>query len=165
MWRGGLSAPGSVFVHADLPLISDDGSSPLLHELVHTALGARGDDDADWIVEGIAEFYSLELLGRSNTLSESRLKSAFDKAAARARGARGQGAQSRTTARGVTFFRRLDASLRTRTEGKKSLDDVVRVLASHREAITAERFADAFSAATGLDFAEFARGPLARGRL
>ena len=41
MWRGGLSGPGSVFLHADRPLITNDLTSPLLHELVHATLGIR----------------------------------------------------------------------------------------------------------------------------
>ena len=52
MWRGGLSAPGSLFVHSQLPLISENRTSTLLHELVHIAMGIHGDDTSDWIVEG-----------------------------------------------------------------------------------------------------------------
>src|SRR5262249_10253775 len=41
MWRGGLSGPGSLFLHAHRPLITEDGPSPLLHEVMHVALGLR----------------------------------------------------------------------------------------------------------------------------
>ncbi|MCZ7620746.1 MAG: hypothetical protein M5U32_21410 [Myxococcota bacterium] len=52
MWRGGLSGPNSAYLHASLPLISEDGTSPLLHEMVHVWMGARSGADGDWIVEG-----------------------------------------------------------------------------------------------------------------
>ena len=74
MWRGGLSGPASMFLHSDRPLISENRTSTLLHELVHIALGIRGDEESDWIVEGLAEFYSLETLRRSGSISAQRLQ-------------------------------------------------------------------------------------------
>ena len=62
MWRGGLSGPGSIYLHSDRPLVTDDATSPLLHELVHTSMSARADDSFDWIVEGMAEYFSMDLL-------------------------------------------------------------------------------------------------------
>ena len=56
MWRGGLSAPYSLYLHADRPLISENSTSTLLHEVVHSTLRLRAADGYDWIVEGIAEF-------------------------------------------------------------------------------------------------------------
>ena len=41
MWRGGLSAPKSAYLHASLPLISEDATSPALHEVMHVLLRAR----------------------------------------------------------------------------------------------------------------------------
>jgi len=72
MWRGALSAPNSLYIHADRPLISENGTSTLLHELMHIALGrdtVRGDD---WILEGLAEYYSIELLRRTGTVTPRR---------------------------------------------------------------------------------------------
>ena len=77
MWRGGLSGPSSMFLHSDRPLISENRTSTLLHELVHIALGIRGDEESDWIVEGLAELYSLETLRRSGGISEQRYKQAL----------------------------------------------------------------------------------------
>ena len=37
MWRGGLSGPGSLFLHADRPMISENGTSTLVHEMMHVA--------------------------------------------------------------------------------------------------------------------------------
>ncbi|MEM9058068.1 MAG: hypothetical protein AAGD86_11350 [Pseudomonadota bacterium] len=60
LWRGGLSGPASVYLHADRPLISENGTSTLLHELVHVACGWRAAPGDDWIVEGVAEYYAIE---------------------------------------------------------------------------------------------------------
>ena len=70
MWRGGLSAPASLFLHADRPLISENATSALLHEVMHVALGVQARDGFDWIVEGLAEYYSIELLRRGRAITD-----------------------------------------------------------------------------------------------
>jgi hypothetical protein len=72
MWRGGLSGPGSAYLHAGRPLISENGTSALLHELVHIATAPSAAAQDDWIVEGLAEYYSLEILRRTGGISERR---------------------------------------------------------------------------------------------
>lgn len=116
MWRGGLSAPGSTWIHADRPLISENGTSPLLHELTHVFTEIRGTDPDDWIGEGIAEFYSLEIGRRSGLISPAR----FDKAIAAARrsgekiGALRGGESTRDrTRKAVALFADLDAELQS----------------------------------------------------
>jgi len=127
MWRGGLSAPASLFIHADRPLISENGTSTLLHEIMHIALGLRATDSDDWIVEGLAEYFSLELLRRSGTLSRSRHDRArtsqqeWSKSSARLCGGPSTGA---TTARAVAVFIELDEELRKASDGEYNLDDV-----------------------------------------
>ncbi len=74
MWRGGLSAPGSLYLHVDRPLISENATSTLIHELIHLAGVHSAADDADWIVEGLAEYYSLLILKRTGGISESRFQ-------------------------------------------------------------------------------------------
>ena len=69
--------PASVFLHADRPLISENGTSTLLHELVHVAMGAHAQRGSDWVVEGFAELYSLELLVRSGTISHRHYRDAL----------------------------------------------------------------------------------------
>lgn len=81
MWRGGLSAPDSLWLHAARPLISENGTSPLLHELTHVFTGIRGGERDDWIAEGLAEYYSLDIGRRAGLISRQR----FDKAIAAAR--------------------------------------------------------------------------------
>jgi len=59
--------------------LSENGSSTLVHELVHVATRLEAEKGGDWIVEGIAEYYSLKLMWRSGTLTDSRYKAMFDK--------------------------------------------------------------------------------------
>jgi hypothetical protein len=139
MWRGGLSGPQSVFVHADRPLITTDVTSPLLHELVHMALRIRGGPGDDWIVEGLAELYSLELLVRSRTISRRRYDRALERLAEegrRAEGLRAESAAGPVTALAVTTFRALDREIRASTGGTRDLDEVVREIARRRGTIT-----------------------------
>ena len=142
MWRGGLSGPASLYLHADRPLISGNSTSTVLHELVHVAQGYRAASDEDWIVEGIAEFYTLEIMRRSGTISEKRYERGMDKLdewsteSATLQAERSSGAR---TAKGVTVIRELDSELRERSGGKYSLDDVARQLAEDGNPVTAER--------------------------
>ncbi|MFY2763593.1 hypothetical protein [Arenimonas sp. MALMAid1274] len=136
MWRGGLSGPRSLFLHADRPLISENGTSTLTHELTHVITRIRGADGDDWIAEGLAEFYSIELLRRAGLLSEARADKAQAWMANHGKAVktltRNRSAGPRT-ARAVQLFNALDAEIRARTKGKRSLDDVVRALIPLRE--------------------------------
>lgn len=139
LWRGGLSAPNSLFLHADRPLVSENGTSALLHELTHVITRIHGARNDDWIAEGIAEFYSIEIFRRAGALSDSRyartrqdLKD-WSKAVKSLRVKRSTGP---VTARAVLLLQDLDKEIRTRTKEAKSLDDVVRELMKRRTVST-----------------------------
>lgn len=141
MWRGGLSGPRSLFIHASRPLVSENGTSTLVHEMTHVVTRLRGADGADWIAEGLAEFYSIELPRRSGLLSDRRARKAFAWMADHGRGVQalaGDHARGETTARAVQLFHELDEEIRAGTGGDKSLDDVVRALMPHREVSIAQ---------------------------
>jgi hypothetical protein len=163
MWRGGLSGPNSVFVHASLPLISRDGTSPLLHELMHATLGISPGPGGDWIVEGLAEAYSLELLVRSRTFSKKRYQKVLAQIAARGREAprlevdRSSGA---TTARAVTVLRALDREILDGSRGVRSLDDVVRILYQQQGEVTTQRLRQIAEDLSGRDLRAFFRREL-----
>jgi hypothetical protein len=128
MWRGALSAPASLFIHADRPLISENATSTLLHEVMHVVSGLDSDDGYDWIVEGMAEYYSLELLYRSDTISKSRYVAARNSQREWAKDATalcGNASSGATTALAVTLFAELDEELRSRAGNTQSLDDVL----------------------------------------
>lgn len=139
MWRGGLSGPASIFLHSERPLISENRTSPLLHELVHVALGIHGDKESDWIVEGLAEFYSVQTLRRSGGIGQKRYEQAIDnlkKWAQRAPSLFARSSTGATTARAVLVFQQVDAEIRSLTGGAASLDDVARKLADDRGEIS-----------------------------
>ena len=145
MWRGGLSGPRSLYLHQDRPLISENGSSTPAHELVHVVTRLRGADDDDWIVEGLAEYYSIELPRRAGLLSDSRAKKAFVWMREHGEGVdRLDTDRSReeTTARAVALFADLAAEIERATDGKRDLDDVVRRLLPDRE-VSREALRDA----------------------
>lgn len=82
MWRGALSGPNAFYIHPQRPLISENATSTILHELVHLATRWQASPGDDWIVEGIAEFYGLEILRRSGGISEQRYLSSLEKLSA-----------------------------------------------------------------------------------
>jgi len=127
MWRGGLSGPGSLYIHADRPLISANGTSTMLHELVHLAQGYRAVPGQDWIVEALAEFYTLEIMRRSGTLSGMDYKQGLEKLESWAGEEdilEADESSGPRTAKGVAVMQALDDELREMTAGRYSLDDV-----------------------------------------
>ena len=136
MWRGGLSGPRSLFLHAGRPLVSENGTSSLVHELFHAVTRIRGVRGDDWIAEGLAEYYSIELPRRAGLLSASRYEKAlawmqhFSRGVERLRARR---ADARTTARAALLLHELDREIGEHSGGKASLDDVVRALIPVRE--------------------------------
>ncbi len=152
MFRGGLSGPSSLFLHADRPLISENRTSTLLHELVHLATGLYGDDESDWIVEGLAEYYSLETLRRSGTISERRYGESIERLARWARKSKSlfrEHSTGATTARAVIVFKGVDQEIRRLTDGRASLDDVARRLAEKRGMVSLERLQSIAADVTG----------------
>lgn len=139
MWRGALSAPGSIFIHADRPLISENATSTLVHEVVHVAIGITAASGFDWIVEGLAEYYSLELLQRGGAITPRRYQRALEKQTQWATDAEELCTAQSTgavTALAVITFRQLDKEIRKKSGGKLSLDTVVAELAASRSRIT-----------------------------
>lgn len=141
MWRGGLSGPRSLFIHADLPLISENATSTLLHEIVHVVARVDAAAGGDWIVEGLAEYYGMELLRRSRTISNERFRDAV--ADQREWGRKAEAlcdgpSTGAVTARAVAVMADLDAEMRGGSGGRRGLDDVLRGLAAHDAGISVE---------------------------
>jgi hypothetical protein len=160
MWRGGLSGPGSLFLHAHRPLISEDGTSPVLHEVVHAALRLQPGTDGDWAIEGLAEYYSLQALGRSGTVSPERMEEAYQSLAKR--GAEAAHLRSGTisgagTARAVTVLRALDQRIRDATDQTRSLDDVARLLVREGGTVSTARVQELAQQVSGQDLSAFFR--------
>jgi predicted metalloprotease with PDZ domain len=152
MWRGGLSAPNSFFLHIERPLVSENGTSTLVHEMVHVVTRIRGAANDDWIAEGLAEYYAIELLRRAGGISDHRLErireqlTRWSRDVERLRVRRSSGP---ITARAALLFMDLDREIRNRTDGAKNLDDVTRALIKRREVSLTELRATAELVAGG----------------
>ncbi|MWV15806.1 hypothetical protein F3I16_07045 [Pseudomonas sp. L-22-4S-12] len=131
MWRGGLSAPNSLFMHSDRPLISENGTSSLVHELVHVFSRIRDTDRSDWISEGLAEYYAIELMRRAGGMSEDRYQAIRKKLIGWSKpveSLRTEESNGAVTARAVLLLQELDREIRKHTNNQRSLDDVTRGL-------------------------------------
>ena len=139
MWRGGLSAPNSLYIHADRPLLSENATSSLLHEMVHVLMPIATVDEYDWIDEGIAEYVTLEILRRSGTISVPRFQASITKFADRGQDVdslltnRASGA---VTARAVAIFHNVDNELQTLTDGRRDIFDLIRQLMKRSSPVT-----------------------------
>ncbi|WP_075185926.1 hypothetical protein [Teredinibacter haidensis] len=132
-WRGGLSAGNSLYVHADRPIVSENGTSTLLHELVHMVTGIHGQKNNDWIAEGLAEYYGIELLLRSGGMNEKRHKKILQELKLRTKGVKSLRvgyANGAVTAAAVLLFADLSREIRTSSNQRYSLDDLVQRLMS-----------------------------------
>jgi len=139
MWRGGRSGPSSMFLHTDRPLISENGSSTLVHEMAHLISGIHAADGDDWIAEGMAEFYAIEMLRRSGLLSEARASRAFTWKQKHGRAIKtliSNHSSRERTARAVSLIQALDAEIRKRSRDRYSIDDVFRPLAGRSDVST-----------------------------
>lgn len=140
MWRGGLSASNSLFLHTDRPLVSENGTSPLLHELTHMVTRISGKEtetiNDDWIAEGLAEFYSFELLYRADGMTKARrmkIIKGLEKWGAEVKHLRKSKSTGAVTARAVVLLDALDQEIRKRSKKKYSIDDVTRELMKIRK--------------------------------
>jgi len=134
MWRGALSGPASLFLHAERPLVSENGTSTVLHELVHVAMQREAALDADWIDEGLAEYLALVLLHEAGGLTDRRFRVALDdqriwgESASQLEEINSRGA---ATAKAVTVFAQLHNKI-----GDKNFRQLVKKLADSGPAIT-----------------------------
>lgn len=134
MWRGGLSAANSYYMHTDRPLVSENGTSSLVHELVHVFSRIRARDRSDWITEGLAEYYAIELMRRAGGLSEERYQKIREQLIRWSKpvdSLRTNNSSGPVTARAVLLLQELDREIRQATKGTtqpRSLDDVTRGL-------------------------------------
>jgi hypothetical protein len=152
MWRGGLSAPKSFYMHAGRPLISENGTSTLLHEVLHIGLSVEAVSGADWIIEGLAEYYGLEILRRSGTISDRRYESArsalrnWGKSATSMCTDASAGA---VTAKAVTLLARLSNEIEKLSHGDYDLDDVIEQVVKSKNRISIHVLRDISEKLTG----------------
>ena len=128
MWRGSTAGYESIYLHSRLPLVSESGSSPLLRELAQMFGRISDNDRSDWISEGFAEFYAVELLRRAGGMSDERYQVLHDnllKVGGKVSSLRGEQASAAQVARAVVLLQELDREIRLQTRNKRSLDDLL----------------------------------------
>ncbi|MCO7568840.1 hypothetical protein NJH78_02535 [Pseudomonas chlororaphis] len=141
MWRGSLAGRDSLFLHSRLPLVNESGSSPLLRELVQSLARINDSQRSDWISEGLAEYYAIELLRRAGGISDERyqvLHQHLVKDSRQVSSLRGEQVDSATLAKAVLLLQELDREIRLKTRNKRSLDDVLQGAMRLQSVSTAE---------------------------
>ncbi|PWB34717.1 hypothetical protein DCO48_05990 [Pseudomonas sp. SDI] len=141
LWRGARAANQSIFLNSARPLINEDGSSPLLRELVRVFAQINDRERSDWIGEGLAEYYALELLQRAGGITDERyqaLQQRLAKEGGNVASLRGEQVNAAVVARAVLLLQALDREIRIHTKNQRSLDDVTQALMRLKQVTTAE---------------------------
>ncbi|MCT8166519.1 MULTISPECIES: hypothetical protein [unclassified Pseudomonas] len=131
MWRGAMAAHGSLYLHSARPMVSENGSSPLLREVVQLFAQIRPRTGSDWLGESLTDYYANELLRRAGGISDDRYEvwqARLQKRAAKVTELRAAQATPGQVARGILLLQALDKEIRIHTQAKRSLDDVAQAL-------------------------------------
>lgn len=129
MWRGSQSAHESIYLNSHLPLVSESGTSALVRELAQVFGRINGTQRSDWISEGFAEYYAIELVRRAGGMSDERYENLHGKlvrSSQKVTTLRGEQISPTQVARSVVLLQELDREIRLKTHNKRSLDDVLR---------------------------------------
>lgn len=129
MWRGSQSAHESIYLNSHLPLVSESGTSALVRELAQVFGRINGTQRSDWISEGFAEYYAIELVRRAGGMSDERYENLHGKLVGigqKVTTLRGERINPAQVARAVVLLQELDREIRLKTHNKRSLDDVLR---------------------------------------
>lgn len=131
MRRGAFSARDSIYINSRTPLVSENGSSPLIREVVQ-AIGRFNDHQgSDWISEGLAQYYAIELMRRAGGISDDRyaaIQARLTKDGKDVTTLRVEHANGATVARAVVLLQELDREIRVKTHNKRSLDDLTQAV-------------------------------------
>lgn len=142
MARGARAGHDSIYLHSTAPLIGESGASPLVRELVHVFGRINDSHHSDWIGEGLAEYYAIELVRRAGGMSEERyqaVQAKLGRMGHKVVSLRGDQVSGPTVARAVLLLQELDREIRQQTGNRHSLDDVSRA-AMRLDTVTTEEF-------------------------
>lgn len=129
MWRGSLAARESIYLNTRLPLVSESGTSAVVRELAQVFGRINDQQRSDWISEGFAEYYAIELVRRAGGMSDERYESLHKKLikdSQKVTTLRAQQVNPAQVAKAVLLLQELDREIRLKTRNKRSLDDVLR---------------------------------------
>jgi predicted metalloprotease with PDZ domain len=119
--------------------------------MTHVITRISGDFNDDWIAEGIAEYYGIELLYRAGGYDAEQRAGILADLAEWGLGAdelRARQSSGPITARAVLVFDALDKEIREETDGDETLDAVTRRLMVKRR-ISLDDLREAFEDVTG----------------
>lgn len=166
MWHGGLSGESSLYIHRGVPNIASDSSSTLVHEYFHVSAGFEKDPrDAEWFVEGLAEYFSMRLLFDAGIVSREDFQQGVDKHAAKGL----WGANLTRTKNNAALYKNstvvlfyLDELIRAKTENRKSLKDVIALLDDEGKPISTAmlraKLEELYGASLSAEFAAYVTG-------
>ena len=158
MWHGGISGANSLFIHGDRPLRTPDKTSPYLHEFFHVLQPYKPSADADWIEEGLAEFYSLELQRRAGLIDDAAYTRAlryFERYGLWNVDLTQQQDNAATNNSAPLVMYAIDQHIQHATNGKRRLDDVVTRLAEQGGSVDTARFRRTVETVSGKRFTKF----------
>ena len=142
MWRGSLAGHESIYLNSRLPLVSESGTSALVRELAQVFGRINDQQRSDWISEGFAEYYAIELVRRAGGMSDERyegLHGKLVKDGQKVSSLRGEQINPAQVSKAVVLLQELDREIRLKTRNKRSLDDVLRG-AMHLESVDTKEF-------------------------
>lgn len=142
MWRGSLAGHESIYLNTRMPLVSESGSSALVRELAQVFGRINDKQRSDWISEGFAEYYAIELVRRAGGMSDERFESLnkkLTKDSQKVTTLRGEQISPAQISKAVLLLQDLDREIRLKTRNKRSLDDVLRA-ATHLGSIDTKEF-------------------------
>jgi hypothetical protein len=142
MWRGSLAAHESIYLNTRLPLVSERGTSALMRELAQVFGRINDKRHSDWISEGFAEYYAIELVRRAGGMSDERYESlqrTLAKDSQKVTTLSGEQISPAQLSKAVVLLQELDREIRLKTRNKRSLDDVLRG-AMHLESVDTKAF-------------------------
>ncbi|MBI6633530.1 hypothetical protein YA0871_12735 [Pseudomonas paralactis] len=131
MRRGAYSLRDSIYLNSRTPLVGENGSSPLLREVVQAVGRFNDHDSSDWISEGLGEYYAIELVRRAGGLTDERyaaIQARLAKESKAVTSLRGEQIGSAGVARAVLVLQDLDREIRVKTHNKRSLDDLAQAV-------------------------------------
>lgn len=153
MWRGGLSSPNSLYMHGERPLVSENGTSTLIHELFHVTSNISSNHASDWIVEGLAEYYAVEILYRAGGFTSVRRQQIFEGLRDWSKDVKALSSKRSTgtmTARAAVLFDELNKEIIDRSNNAYCLDHLVRRVQQY-DKLTVHELAEAYKKLIGKD--------------
>ncbi|PHN18943.1 hypothetical protein [Pseudomonas sp. ICMP 460] len=141
MRRGVFASRDSLYLNSRTPLVSENGSSPLIREVVQAVGRFNDHGKSDWISEGMAQFYAIELMRRAGGITDDRyaaIQARLVKEGKDVTTLRGEHVSGATVSRAVVVLQELDREIRVKTHNKRSLDDLAHAVMRANSVTTAE---------------------------